>query len=340
LHRRRFEPVELMQLEMFVAVVEEGSVRGAAERVLRTQPAVSIAVSKLEREFETPLFDRSKRHEYRLTQVGETLYGYAKRMLGLRREAISAVSDVRSLRLGHLRIGANESVSLHVLPKLAQSFLATHPGIRMEVKCERSKSLLADLRDRKLDLALLSYRPEDMDVDARFVMQDELVLITSPAHRLAGKGSVPVQDLAEESLLVMDVSEPSPWHHKISEAFARSKAELHLSVENAPIETIKRMVSIGLGVAFVPLLAVREERTRGELALVEVDGLHLERSVWLVRRRAVESHAAKAFVECAVKFGEQLIGKVPQTMPKMASSSGSAMAPARAKREKVLLVKR
>jgi len=126
--------MELMQLEMFVAVVEEGSVRGAAERVLRTQPAVSIAVSKLEREFETPLFDRSKRHEYRLTQVGETLYEYAKRMLNLRREAIAAAGDVRSLRLGHLRIGANESISLHLLPRLAQAFLATHPGIRLEVK--------------------------------------------------------------------------------------------------------------------------------------------------------------------------------------------------------------
>jgi DNA-binding transcriptional LysR family regulator len=78
--------VELMQLEMFVAVVGEGSVRRAAERVLRTQPAVSIAISKLEREFETLLFDRSKRHGYRLTQVGETLFEYATQMLGLRRE--------------------------------------------------------------------------------------------------------------------------------------------------------------------------------------------------------------------------------------------------------------
>ena len=68
-----------MQLEMFVAVVEEGSVRRAAERVFRTQPAVSTAVRKLEQEFSTPLFDRSKRYEFRLTQAGESLYRYAKR---------------------------------------------------------------------------------------------------------------------------------------------------------------------------------------------------------------------------------------------------------------------
>jgi len=320
-----------MQLEMFVAVVEEGSVRGAAERVFRTQPAVSIAVSKLEREFEAPLFDRSKRYEYRLTQVGETLYHYATRMLSLRSETVSAVGDVRNLRLGRLRIGANESISLHLLPKLAQAFLTKHSGIRMEVKCERSKSLLGDLKDRKLDLALLSFRPVDNELDAKFIMQDELVLIANPAHGFATKERVQIKDLSEESLLVMDVSEPSPWHRKIADAFLQSKAPLHLTVENAPIETIKKMVTIGLGVGFVPLMSVGEERARGELAVVEVEGFQLERSVWLVRRRAVQSPAAKAFMQIAVAFGEQLRGRVPAIVPKVAPCSPLGLH----KREKV-----
>src|SRR5262249_20614917 len=155
-------------------------------------------IGKLEREFEAPLFDRSKRHEYRLTQVGIALYDYATRMLSLRRENTSTISDIRNLRLGHLRIGANENVSLHPLPKLAQAFLAAYPGVRMEVKCERSKSLLADLKERKLELALLSFRPEDNDLESKFVMQDELVLITAPSHRFATKGHIDLGDLAEE----------------------------------------------------------------------------------------------------------------------------------------------
>ena len=117
-----------MQLEMFVAVVEEGSVRRAAERVFRTQPAVSIAVRKLEQEFSAPLFDRSKRYEFRLTQAGEALYRYAKRILSLRNEATSELDDIAKLRVGHLRIGANESISLHLLPRLAQTYLKQHPG--------------------------------------------------------------------------------------------------------------------------------------------------------------------------------------------------------------------
>jgi DNA-binding transcriptional LysR family regulator len=328
--------MELMQLEMFVAVVEEGSVRGAAERVFRTQPAVSIAVSKLEREFEAPLFDRSRRHEYRLTQAGEALYAQATRMLSLRSETVSVVGDIRNLRLGRLRIGANESVSLHLLPKLAQSFLTEHPRIRMEVKCERSKSLLADLKDRKLDIALLSFRPEDKELDAKFIMQDELVLITRPTHAFASQQRVHIQDLGEESLMVMDVSEPSPWHRKIADAFIQFKAPLHLTVENAPIETIKKMVAIGLGVGFVPLMSVREEKERGELAVVEVDGFHLERSVWLVRRRAIQSPAAKAFMQTAAAFGEELRERQLAILPRTAKSAS----PAIVKRGKVLLVKR
>jgi DNA-binding transcriptional LysR family regulator len=315
--------MELMQLEMFVAVVEEGSVRAAAERVFRTQPAVSIAVSKLEREFEAPLFDRSKRHEYRLTQAGEALYHHATRMLNLRRETISALDDVRNLRLGRLRIGANESISLHLLPKLAQAFLAEHAGIRMEVKCERSEKLLADLKDRKLDLALLSFRPEDKELDAKFILQDELVLISSPAHPFATRGSVHIKDLGEQSLMAMDVSEPSPWHRKIAEAFMRSNAPLHLTVENAPIETIKKMVAIGLGVGFVPLISVGEEKVNGELAIIDVQGFHLERSLWLVRRRAVQSPAAKAFIQTVVAFGENLVGRAPAVMPKIPRSCAS-----------------
>ena len=320
-------------MEMFVAVVEERSVRGAAERVFRTQPAVSIAIRKLEAEIGATLFDRSKRYEYRLTQAGEAMYSYATRMLHLRNEAAAALRDICNLRAGHLRIGANESVSLHLLPRLAEAFLKQHPRIRMEVKCERSERLLTDLKDRKLDLALISFRPEDKELDGEFILQDELVLITHPSHRLAAKESVGIGDLSAESLLVMDVSKPSPWHKKIADAFVKSKAPLHLTVENAPIETIKKMVAIGLGVGFVPLMCVRQERQRGELAVMEVEGLHQERSVWLVRRRAIQSHAAKVFVAVAVTFrthgplGERF---VPLKQETHAASD----------RSKVLLVKR
>jgi DNA-binding transcriptional LysR family regulator len=101
--------VELMQLEMFVAVVEERSVRGAAERVFRTQPAVSIALRKLQEEFNAPLFDRSKRHQYRLTQVGQILYEYAFHLLALRNEALSVLQSGEDNFSGTPRYWMNQS---------------------------------------------------------------------------------------------------------------------------------------------------------------------------------------------------------------------------------------
>jgi DNA-binding transcriptional LysR family regulator len=298
--------VELMQLEMFVAVVEEGSVRRAAERVYRTQPAVSIAVRKLEDEFSAPLFDRSKRYQFRLTQAGDVLYRYAKRILSLRKEATSELDDISKLRIGRLRVGANESISLHLLPQLAQAYLKQHPGTRMDVTCERSESLLNDLKLRKLDLVLISFRPNDSDLHSAFILQDQLVLITGPTHALARRGRVQFKDLSGEPLLMMDVSQPSPWHTSVTDAFERSKVSCRLQVENAPIESIKRMIALGLGVGFVPLLSVREERERGELAVVEVEGFHEERSVWLVRRWGLQSLFAEAFARIAVGLGEEM----------------------------------
>ena len=135
-------------------------------------------------------------------------------------------------------------------------------------------------------------------------MRDEMVLIVHPEHPFAGHVSVDTKNLGNEPVIVMDVS--SAWHKSMVEEFARLKAPLNLRVENAPIETIKKMVAMRLGVGFVPLMCVREERARGELAVLALDGFHQERSLYMVRRRAVQSHAALAFAKVAVSFGEAL----------------------------------
>jgi DNA-binding transcriptional LysR family regulator len=132
---------------------------------------------------------------------------------------------------------------------------------------------------------------------------------------------VDIQDLGRESILVMDVSRPSPWHQKIRDAFARSNAPLNLTLENAPIETIKKMVAIGLGVGFVPRLSVQEELAKGELCVVPVEGFQQTRSVWLVRRKTVHSFPAKVFAQIAVSYGERLCSRDKE------SSSGRALAP-------------
>ena len=186
--------MELMQLEMFVAMVEEGSFHKAAKRVLRTQPAVSIALRKLEQEIGAALFDRSNRNACVLTSSGELLFDYAKRLLNLRDETVSALQELHNLKSGRIRIGANESTSLYLLPKLILAFCEKYPKIKIEVYRQLSARIPNELRQRNLDLAILSFPPDDTDLEATPILSDELVLIADPRHQLANRERVHIRD--------------------------------------------------------------------------------------------------------------------------------------------------
>ncbi len=295
--------MEFMQLEMFVTVVDEASVRKAAERVHRTQPAVSIALRKLEEELGAPLFDKSNRQDTKLTQTGEMLYEFAMRLLNLRREALTSIEDLNSLRSGKLRIGANESISFYLLPNITSHFQKNFRNVKIEVRCDNSNNLLLDLKQRKLDVALLSHLPESDEFEALPIMRDELVLIVNPKHRFATQESRSLKELGNESFIAEDVC--SPWRTKFMEAFKKSKTELNIIVDNAPIETIKKMVQMNLGVGFVPLMCVREEIESGKLALVKLKDFQQDRTLWAVQRKsAPQSYAAKAFMRVVVSLKE------------------------------------
>jgi DNA-binding transcriptional LysR family regulator len=152
--------MELMQLEMFVAVIEERSVQKAADRVCRTQPAVSIALRKLEDHFGTIFVERSRRRNYRLTQAGEVLYEFASAVLAMRNEVVSTLRGEATRCTGRLCIGASGTASLQWLPKITTKFCMCHPLVRVEIVSDQPQKLLADLADRKIDAAFLPANPE------------------------------------------------------------------------------------------------------------------------------------------------------------------------------------
>jgi len=288
--------MDLMQLEMFVATAELRSVQRASERVFRTQPAVSMAIRKLEEELGTPLFDRANRGNYQLTAAGEVLFAYAQRLLGLRDEALTHVKELQSLEDGRVRIGANESTGNHLLPRLIQAFRKKYPKIRLDVTRQNSRQLIHDLRDNMVDLALISFAPDEKDIETTPIMKDALVLIGSPEHPLANKGRASLRELGSESFIAHTVTSQS--RQKVVEAFRSSETPLRIVMEVAMLETIKELVAMKLGLAFVPEMSVQDEIQRGELVRIEVDGFQYERTLYLARRRSqAHSHAAREFAE-------------------------------------------
>jgi len=258
--------MEFQQLEMFAAVVEEGSVGGAAERVFRTGAAVSIALAKLEGEFGVPLFDRSDRHHPQLTQPGRLFYPYARRILELRQEATAAIKEGAPGRRGKLRIGTHESASLYLLPSLLRPFHDAHPEVRTEIICGTTERLLRAVSNGAIDVALIGDVPDDNAFDQQLIFQDQLVFIMNPSHRLCAMREVRLPDLADEILIVQ--STRSKLRQRLAQAFADAGTRLNFGVENIAIEAMKRMVMDNLGVGFVPRMCVEEELRQGRLAAI------------------------------------------------------------------------
>ena len=287
--------MELTQLEFFLAVVQEGSFSKAAERVYRTQPAVSIAVRRLEEEVGAPLFERSQKTPV-LTEAGELIYDYAKRMLALRDQARNVVTELRALERGRVRIGANESTSLYLLPHLILDYREQHPNVKVEIYRHVSERLPLEVLDRNVDFALLAFEPVDSDLEAFPILRDELVLIMQPEHGLAKRDSVTVEELGDQPFLAHNVKTASRF--KVIEVFAQHHTPLNITLELATVETIKRFVQLKIGLAFVPRMCVQEELERGTLATVPVKGLTYHRTIWVTHRRQMTfSHAAAAFLK-------------------------------------------
>jgi len=154
--------MELMQLEMFVAVVEERSVRRAAERVFRTQPAVSIAVNKLEREIGMPLLGGPRHKGRELTKAGEILYECASKMLGLRDGVLSLLVREHRSSPGRLCIGAVRTKDLRAISHVIESFTRQYPNVRVSYAYDSPENLVTALRERRIDLAFLLNQPDEL----------------------------------------------------------------------------------------------------------------------------------------------------------------------------------
>jgi len=288
--------MDFFQLETFLAVAETGSFSAAARLVHRTQPAVSQVVRKLEQEIGEALFDRSSR-DGMLTDAGRVLQEYAHKMLNLRREARSSLEELRQFQRGMLSIAANEFTALYLL-RVLEEFRRFSPMIKVAVQRSLASAIAGQVADHSVELGVLSFRPDNSNLQSVVVFRDELVFVVPPSHPLASAKSVSIRQLGAESFVAHNVV--SPYRLKVLEAFTKHKTPLNMDVEMPTLEAIKRFVAAGNGVALVPQIAVEPELARGELIAVAVRELKLERKLRIVYRKGGQlSHAARAFLKVA-----------------------------------------
>ena len=248
------------------------------------------------------LFDRAAR-DGSLTAAGKLLRDYALRLLALRREAASALDELKSLERGHLQLAANEYTCMVLLPAI-DAFRREFPHVGVTVQRMLASRIPDELSLRTFELGVISFRPDPAQIRTIAVYGDSLAFIVSPRHPLARAPHVSIRDLGNETFIAHNVA--SPLRRKVIEAFQRYRTPLNMGIELPTIEAIKRFVAIGNGVALVPHLTVVRELEAGDLVHVRVDELEVRRVLRLAHRRQSSlSYAAKAFLHTVKTLAQE-----------------------------------
>jgi DNA-binding transcriptional LysR family regulator len=286
--------MELYPLQVFLTVATERSFSRAAEKLLRTQPAVSLALQRLESELGEKVIDRSGK-DLMLTDAGHVVLEYARRFENLRLEMENSLAELRDNSAGRLAIGANESTTLYLLQHI-ERYRRLYPKIKVQVRRSFSSKIPAELIDGNLELGVISYDPGDERITSTVIYTDSLAFVVSPRHRLAHRKTVSIGELGQETFIAHNVL--SPYRDVVLREFQRHKVPLRMDVEMPTIESIRKLVQSNEGVAFMPRMCVEQEIRQELLCEVKVKEMSVERKIRLVypTRRQL-SHAARAFLD-------------------------------------------
>jgi DNA-binding transcriptional LysR family regulator len=294
--------MELYPLKVFLAVANEKSFSRAAEKMLRTQPAISLAVQRLESDIGEKLIDRSSTPPI-LTDAGRIVAEYARRFENLEGEMQNALAELRDNSAGRLIIGANESTSLYLLQHI-ESYRRIYPKVKVQVRRSLSSKIPTQLRDGDLELGVISYDPDDVRLISKIIFTDHLAFVVSPLHRFATRETVSITELGMETFIAHNVL--SPYREVVLREFQRHRVPLNMEVEMPTVETIRKLVQRNEGVAFLPRMCVEQEIQQNLLHDIKVPELSVDRKIRLVypAKRAL-SHAAKAFLEVVKHHGRE-----------------------------------
>ena len=288
--------MDIYELEVLKVVAEKKSFSLAAKELNRTQPAVSQAIRRLEDQIGEKLFDRSSK-DGTLTAAGEVLLDYANQMLNLQRRAGNAIRELKDLHRGKITISANEHTVFFLLP-LIDKFNHRHPDIKIDVKRGVASRIPKEIMAREVELGVISFKPSDPTVRSVAVGSDELVLIVSPKHELAGKKAVSIKELENERFIAHNA--PSPYREQVISKFDSKRVGLNITIEMPSLEAIKKLVETDTGVAMVPKLTAQAEIDSGQLVGLSIREMKLVRKLHIVSRKGgVLSQAATEFLKMA-----------------------------------------
>lgn len=277
--------INLHKLDIFTQVVQAGSFSRAAEGLLMSQSAVSQHIRDLEVTLGTSLFDRGPRG-VTLTPEGKTLYDYVQQIFALLAEAENAVTNVKNLSSGRIRIGATPGVSVHLFPEWMRTFRADYPHIVLSLFTGISPQILKELHTGGLHIGIIEGELENGAAPWLGVqpLEDvEQLIVVGPKHPWWERVEVALEELNGQGIIMRQPhSQTRIWLDAVLQA---KGIHPQINGEFDNIESIKRMVMLGSCVTVLPPYSVQQEVEQDQLRLLPVAGQPLNRTLKLVWNR-------------------------------------------------------
>jgi DNA-binding transcriptional LysR family regulator len=284
----------LYYLQTFHAVARERSFTRAARKLNLSQPAVSAHIRSLEAYYDTRLFEFRQRRTY-LTAAGEALLVYTNRVFHLLDEADQVLDATRSGHQGLVRFGASTTLGNYLLPTVVGRFASRHPDVVLEAAIGTSGDVLAWLKADRIQFGLVEAPVQDRDVELEPIGQDELLLVVPATHQLTRHGPLAAAGLARHPIMRREST--SGTQQLVDTELRRHAAYSPTHLVLGSTEALKQAVLAGVGIAWLPRLAVMHELARGELSRVQVEGFDICRTLSLIRLRGSDvSPAAAALI--------------------------------------------
>ena len=270
--------MDIAALKAFTAVADAGSFSLAAEHLFLTQPAVSKRVAALENELQARLFDRIGRG-VTLTEAGATLLPRARNILLELEDSVRTLSNLSGAVRGTLRFATSHHIGLHRLPPVLKQFVHRYPHVRLDVRFMDSEEACHAVELGELELAIITLPPTPAPVlRVQKVWDDPLTIVVSEDHPLASRPRPGLRDLAAHPAILPAVN---TYTRQIAEqTFARLNLELDVALSINYLETIKMLVSVGIGWGLLPVTMV-DKQTRA----LAIKALRLNRSLGTVFHR-------------------------------------------------------
>ncbi len=282
--------MDLKNYIAFLAVADQSSFSRAAETLYITQPAVSKRIALLEQDLGAPLFDRIG-HKVILNEAGKALYPIAQRIKYNFNQSHQVISDLSGEVSGHLSLVTSHHIGLRRLPNTLKQYTQQHPQVQFDIAFMDSEDACQEIEKGNYELAVVTL-PLNPAKKLKLtpLWDDSLVIAIAPTHKLAGRTDLTLDELAQYNAILPAIG--TYTRTIIEEPIIRKQGALNVVLETNYLETIRMMVSIGLGWSALPRAMLADD-----VIEVPIDGLEIHRELGIViHAERTLSNAGKALV--------------------------------------------